>query len=183
MDLSDFRLSPTYLSRGFGWPLPDGRPDGSLVLRWSPLATCHRHYPGKFQGRHDWTIVRRSLDNGLPLATGGSALATYVFGACSTFTQVMARWLAELPKSSPFPSKALAGLLPPQRLRLLPVGTIRYRHGSRTHGIPNTCTTHRSGVSGRTRESLTPLRFVRGSASQSDPDRKTPSSHRRLQST
>jgi hypothetical protein len=163
MDLSDFRLSPTYLSRGFGWPLPDDHPDGPLVLRWSPLAACHRHYPGKFQGRYGWTIVRRSLDNGLPLATGGSALATYVFGACSTFTHVMARWLAELPKSSPFPSKALAGLLPCQRLRLLPVGTIRYRHGSRTHGIPNTCTTHRSGVSDLRRLPLTPLRSVRGS--------------------
>src|SRR5262249_36177629 len=33
----------------------------------------------------------------------------------------------------PFPSKALAGSLPPRRLRLLPVGTIRYRGGSRTH--------------------------------------------------
>ena len=37
-------------------------------------------------------------DIGLPLSGGGSASTTSVFGACSTFTRVMARQLAELPR-------------------------------------------------------------------------------------
>ena len=41
-----------------------------------------------------------SLDSGLPLSSGGSAFATYVFGAYSTFTQVRARQLAELPRAA-----------------------------------------------------------------------------------
>src|SRR6266404_3257332 len=45
-------------------------------------------------------------------------------------------------QGSPLTSKALAGSLPRRRLRLLPVGTIRYRRGSRTHRIANTCTAH-----------------------------------------
>jgi hypothetical protein len=36
-------------------------------------------------------------ERGLPLLCGGSASATSVFGTCSTFTRVTARWLAELP--------------------------------------------------------------------------------------
>src|SRR3954453_4764168 len=37
---------------------------------------------------------------GLPLSSGGSAPATGVFGACSTFTHVMARRLAERPEAA-----------------------------------------------------------------------------------
>src|SRR5581483_2975187 len=40
----------------------------------------------------------------------------------------------------PLASKALAVSLPPRQLRLLPVRTISYRRGSRTHGYYNTFT-------------------------------------------
>src|SRR5262249_24593313 len=45
-------------------------------------------------------IVQEPLDSGLPLSGGGSAFTTSVFGACSTFTHVMARRLAELPEAA-----------------------------------------------------------------------------------
>jgi hypothetical protein len=40
----------------------------------------------------------RPRRHGLPLSGGGSASTRNVFGACSTFTRVMARRLAELPR-------------------------------------------------------------------------------------
>src|SRR5262249_41003232 len=45
-------------------------------------------------------IVQEPLDSGLPLSGGGSAFTTSVFGACSTFTHVMARRLAEPPEAA-----------------------------------------------------------------------------------
>ncbi len=45
---------------------------------WSPMPTCHRHYPGRFDGACSLVYLHRLL-----------------FGACSAFTHVMACTLAE----------------------------------------------------------------------------------------
>ncbi len=61
-----------------------------------PLVACHRPYPGG-TGRAQ---LLRPARHGFPLLGGGSASTTYIFEACSTFTQVMARRLAGLPKAT-----------------------------------------------------------------------------------
>ena len=60
---------------------------------WSPIRTCHRHYPGRSDG-----AVRSSISivGGLPCVTVRSAPAIIVW-ACSAFTHVMACTLAESP--------------------------------------------------------------------------------------
>ncbi len=113
------RLPPwpglTLTSLRFDRPKRDHH-DGSLVLRDrspyrvpSSLPRWNRRSPA----------VLGFADNGLPHCDGGSASTTKVFGACSTFTRVMARRLAEL-LNSPLTPRALDRLLSPDRPRLLP---------------------------------------------------------------
>ncbi len=59
---------------------------------WSPLPTCHRHYPGRFSGACSLVLLhcqRPSLCN----SQVGSC--NCFFGACLAFTHVMACTLAE----------------------------------------------------------------------------------------
>ena len=61
---------------------------------WSPMPTCHRHYPGRLNGAYSLVSLhpqRPSLCN----SQVGSCI--YFFGACSAFTRVMACTLAESP--------------------------------------------------------------------------------------
>jgi hypothetical protein len=139
MSLSDFRLSPTCLSRGFGWLLPDSRQGGSLVFALASPCRVPSSLPRR--------VPRPQDRSGVPWTT---AFPLWLEGRHSrlTFSGPARRSLTLWPASSqnclkqPFASKALAGLSPPQRLRLLLVGTIRYQRGSRTHRTTNTDTTH-----------------------------------------
>jgi hypothetical protein len=61
---------------------------------WSPMPTCHRHYPGRLNGACSLVSLhpqRPSLCN----SQVGSCIC--FFGACSAFTHVMACTLAESP--------------------------------------------------------------------------------------
>jgi hypothetical protein len=68
---------------------------------WSPLPTCHRHYPG----RSDGACSLVSLHRGRPsLCNSQVGSCNYCFGTCSALTHVMACTLAESP-SDPFHRK------------------------------------------------------------------------------
>ena len=126
MNLSVFRHGPVRLSRASSWPSRAATVADLSCLRDIPLVACHRHYPG---GTDKAQVVHGFTGGGLPLSGRGSTPATNIFEACSTFTHVMARRLAELPCGSPLPSKALNHSLPPDRLRLLPGGQPPSRMG------------------------------------------------------
>ena len=69
---------------------------------WSPRRTCHRHYPGRFDGACSLVSLHRRRPS---LCNSQVGSCNYCFGACSAFTHVMACTLAESPMR-PFPSKA-----------------------------------------------------------------------------
>jgi hypothetical protein len=68
---------------------------------WSPLRTCHRHYPGRSDEACPLVYLHR-LRPSLCNSQVGSCHC--FFGACSAFTHVMACTLAESP-SDPFHRK------------------------------------------------------------------------------
>ena len=70
-----------------------------------------------------------------PFSVGGSAPAKFVFGACSTFTHVTARTLAES-LNDPFPLGASTWKLPAKPPELLPARMTKLPGGIRTHGKP-----------------------------------------------
>ena len=68
---------------------------------WSPMPTCHRHYPGRSEGAGPLVYLHR-----LRPSLGNSQVGSCncFFGACSAFTHVMACTLAQSP-SDPFHRK------------------------------------------------------------------------------
>jgi len=61
---------------------------------WSPLLTCRRHYPGKFDGAHSLVPLHRQRPS---LCNSQVGSCNCFFGACSAFTHVTACTLAESP--------------------------------------------------------------------------------------
>ena len=115
MGLSDSHPGPAKLSRASGWP-PNGHRGGSPVLPVCPPCRVPASLP-RWDRRGPVALGRD--DSGLPLSCAGSAPTTLVFGACSTFTRVLARRLAER-QNRPLSPRAPDRSLPPDRPRLLP---------------------------------------------------------------
>ena len=61
---------------------------------WSPMRTCHRHYPGRFDGACSLVYLHRLRPS---LCNSQVGSCNCFFGACSAFTHVMACALAESP--------------------------------------------------------------------------------------
>ena len=61
---------------------------------WSPMRTCHRHYPGRSDGACSLVYLRQRRPS---LCNSQVGSCDYFFGACSAFTHVMACTLAESP--------------------------------------------------------------------------------------
>ncbi len=61
---------------------------------WSPMRTCHRHYPGRSDGACSLVYLHRLRPS---LCNSQVGSCNYFFGACSAFTHVMACTLAESP--------------------------------------------------------------------------------------
>ena len=70
------------------------------------------------------------------LSASKVGVRTSCFEACSAFTVVTARLLAESPCCDPLTSEASADSLPPRLFRLLPGGTINLPGGTRTRWKP-----------------------------------------------
>ena len=68
---------------------------------WSPLPTCHRHYPGRSDEACSLVLLHRPRPS---LCNSQVGSCNCCFGACSAFTHVMACTLAESP-SDPFHRK------------------------------------------------------------------------------
>ena len=113
MTLSDSRPAP---------PSDDGVEAATLVQGGSPpitritLPACRAHYPGGPSG-----CICRLLPHprGLPRNSGGSASTTVTFEACSGFTRVTARRIAQPPKAA-FVTRLRPARLPSQAARQLP---------------------------------------------------------------
>jgi hypothetical protein len=80
------------------------------VLRWFPLVACRRQYPGRIADGEVKVIPLSAATVAFPCGGGGSAPAKPVFGACSTFTRITARTLAES-LNDPLSFKASARIL------------------------------------------------------------------------
>ena len=61
---------------------------------WSPMPTCHRHYPGRSDGACSLVDLHRQRPS---LCNSQVGSCNYCFGACSAFTRVMACTLTESP--------------------------------------------------------------------------------------
>src|SRR6202051_1176084 len=61
---------------------------------WSPMRTCHRHYPGRFNGACSLVCLHCQRPSPCNSKVGS---CNYFFGACSAFTHVTACTLAESP--------------------------------------------------------------------------------------
>ena len=59
---------------------------------WSPMPTCHRHYPGRSDGACSLVPLHHQRPS---LCNSQVGSCNYFFGACSAFTHVMACMLAE----------------------------------------------------------------------------------------
>src|SRR6266850_4890369 len=68
---------------------------------WSPMRTCHRHYPGRFNGACSLLCLHCQRPSPCNSKVGS---CNCFFGACSAFTHVTACTLAESP-SDPFHRK------------------------------------------------------------------------------
>ena len=68
---------------------------------WSPMPTCHRHYPGRSDGACSLVSLHRQRPS---LCNSQVGSCNCCFGTCSAFTHVMACTLAESP-SDPFHRK------------------------------------------------------------------------------
>src|SRR5262249_30905926 len=86
LSLAGFRLAVTRRHR---WGLP--------VFRVSPVSTCRRHYPGGTAG-----CLHRSLPQQHWPSPLHRRVASHIasFEACSAFTHVTARWIAEAPEGA-----------------------------------------------------------------------------------
>jgi hypothetical protein len=67
---------------------------GFPCFAWSPMPTCHRHYPGRFDGACSLVALHRQRPS---LCNSQVGPCNCFFGACSAFTHVMACTLAESP--------------------------------------------------------------------------------------
>jgi hypothetical protein len=63
---------------------------------WSPMRTCHPHYPGRFDGACPLVYLPSTLRPSLCNSQVGCSCNCF-FGACSAFTHVRACTLAESP--------------------------------------------------------------------------------------
>src|SRR5215472_8238685 len=88
--LTSYRLIPTTIT---AWGFP--------CCVWSPMPTCHRHYPGRADGAHSLVHLHRQRPS---LCNSQVGSCNYCFGTCSAFTHVMACMLAGSP-SNPFHRK------------------------------------------------------------------------------
>jgi len=61
---------------------------------WSPMRTCRRHYPGRFNGAHSLVYLHCQRPSPCNSKVGS---CNCFFGACSAFTHVTACTLAESP--------------------------------------------------------------------------------------
>ena len=61
---------------------------------WSPMRTCHRHYPGRFDEACPLVYLHRRRPS---LCNSQVGSCNCFFGACSAFTHVTACTLAESP--------------------------------------------------------------------------------------
>jgi hypothetical protein len=61
---------------------------------WSPMPTCHRHYPGRLNGACSLVSLHPQRPSPCNSQVGS---CNCFFGACSAFTHVMACTLAESP--------------------------------------------------------------------------------------
>ena len=62
---------------------------------WSPMPTCHRHYPGRLNGACSLVSLHPQRPS---LCNSQVGFCNCCFGACSAFTHVMACTLAESPR-------------------------------------------------------------------------------------
>src|SRR5713226_6065291 len=92
---------------------------------WSPMPTCHRHYPGRLHGACSLVYLHRLRPS---LCNSQVGSCNCFFEACSAFTHLMACTLAESPKRPSTP-KAPTASLPPLPLRLLPGGANQFPGG------------------------------------------------------
>jgi len=81
--LTSYRFDPDHDHR---WGFP--------CCAWSPLRTCHRHYPRQVRQS---LFARRSHRQRPSLCNSQVGSCNYCFGACSAFTHVMACTLTESP--------------------------------------------------------------------------------------
>ena len=89
---------PPHTARSISHELPVD-PDhdhrwGFPCCAWSPLRTCHRHYPGRSDRVCSLVDLHRQRPS---LCNSQVGSCNYCFGACSAFTHVMACTLTESP--------------------------------------------------------------------------------------
>ena len=117
---------------------PRKSPWMAMLPPWSPVSTCHRHYPGRTHGP-----VRSCspMDFCFPRICGGSAPAL-------TVSRPAQRSLSLRPANSPSRLKrpsapeASAASLPPLLLRLLPGGANQFPGGTPSRCEPAPFTAH-----------------------------------------
>jgi hypothetical protein len=89
---------PPHTARPFSHELPvDPHYDhrwGFPCCVWSPMRTCHRHYPGRSDAACPLVPLHRQRPS---LCNSQVGSCNCCFGACSAFTHVMACTLAESP--------------------------------------------------------------------------------------
>jgi hypothetical protein len=89
---------PPHTARPVSRELPvDRYPDhrwGFPCYVWSPMRTCRRHYPGKFNGAYSLVCLHCQRPSPCNSKVGS---CDCFFGACSAFTHVTACTLAESP--------------------------------------------------------------------------------------
>jgi hypothetical protein len=78
------------------WPVDPDRDHrwGFPCCVWSPLRTCHRHYPGRFHRACSLVPLHGQRPS---LCNSQVGSCNCFFGACAAFTHVMACTLAESP--------------------------------------------------------------------------------------
>ena len=133
--------SPACPSRASGWSLRTTAGVSRVALTSSYVVPSS--LPRQDHRRGSRIVPLSAMAVAFPFTAGGSAPASCVFGACSTFTAwssytesqafVTARSLAGS-LNDPFPFKAPTRLLPPESLELLPARTTKLPGGIRTHG-------------------------------------------------
>ncbi len=105
---------------------------------WSPMRTCHRHYPGRSDGTNSLVLFHQLRPSPITRWVGSCINR---FEACSAFTHVTACMLAESPKR-PFTPEAPTASFPPPPLRLLPGGANQVPGGTFTRSEPAPFTAH-----------------------------------------
>jgi hypothetical protein len=91
-------------------------PDGSPPITRVTLPTCRAHYPDGSERVHLSIASPSTRPSPLFRRVG---IHAFTFEACSDFTRVTARWIAQPPKAA-FVTRLRADRLPSRRARQLP---------------------------------------------------------------